>query len=142
LERFAQLCFEVDQHFGEPRACRHFLNWFDDTPREQMRRELLPEVVLALVARGFQLPGAASRTRTLCRHCRHRSISRSRHLCFICYNVTAIRVRYPPTARTANRGIGLGDLPEKLPTSPTMALPGTEAKLTVMEERARRCEMR
>lgn len=43
-EFFAQACFAADHHFGEPTACRWFLNWFDDTPREEMRRLLLPEV--------------------------------------------------------------------------------------------------
>jgi hypothetical protein len=47
-EFFARACFEADQKLGEPAACRWFLNWFDDTPRDRMRRELLAEVELAL----------------------------------------------------------------------------------------------
>ena len=47
-EYFASLCFQADQKLGEPAACRWFLNWFDDTPRDEMRRELLAEVELAL----------------------------------------------------------------------------------------------
>jgi hypothetical protein len=43
-EFFARMCFEIDQRLGEPAACRWFLNWFDETPREQMRQELLAEV--------------------------------------------------------------------------------------------------
>lgn len=43
-EFFAGICFEVDQRLGEPAACRWFLNWFDETPREEMRRQLLGEV--------------------------------------------------------------------------------------------------
>lgn len=43
-EFFAGICFEVDQQLGEPAACRWFLNWFDETPREEMRRRLLGEV--------------------------------------------------------------------------------------------------
>src|SRR5258708_911985 len=39
----ARFCFEADHRLGEPAACRHFLNWFDDTPRDAMRRELLAE---------------------------------------------------------------------------------------------------
>jgi hypothetical protein len=50
-EFFARLCFEADQRLGEPAACRWFLNWFDDTPRDRMRRELLGEVERALAAR-------------------------------------------------------------------------------------------
>jgi hypothetical protein len=43
-EFFARMCFEADQRLGEPAACRHFLNWFDDTPRDELRRELLAEL--------------------------------------------------------------------------------------------------
>ena len=43
-EYFARLCFEVDQRLGEPAACRWFLNWFDEAPRDEMRRQLLAEV--------------------------------------------------------------------------------------------------
>jgi hypothetical protein len=50
-EHFAKCCFEADQRLGEPAACRWFLNWFDDTPRDDMRRELLAEVELALADR-------------------------------------------------------------------------------------------
>ena len=50
-EFFARMCFEIDQALGEPAACRWFLNWFDDTPREQMRRELLVEVQRSLAQR-------------------------------------------------------------------------------------------
>ena len=47
-EFFARVCFEADARLGEPAACRWFLNWFDDTPRIEMRRELLAEVEWAL----------------------------------------------------------------------------------------------
>lgn len=50
-EWWAGLCWELDQRLGEPAACRWFLNWFDETPREQMRRQLLGEVERAIVAR-------------------------------------------------------------------------------------------
>lgn len=43
-EFFARLCFDVDMKLGEPAACRHFLNWFDDTPRDEMREKLLKEI--------------------------------------------------------------------------------------------------
>lgn len=41
---FARMCFEIDQCLGEPAGCRHFLDWVDSTPREEMRRELLKAV--------------------------------------------------------------------------------------------------
>ena len=50
-EFFARSCFEADQRLGEPAACRWFLNWFDDTPRDEMRRALLAEVEKALADR-------------------------------------------------------------------------------------------
>jgi hypothetical protein len=48
---FARACFDADQRLGEPAACRYFLNWFDDTPRNAMRRELLAEVNIVLADR-------------------------------------------------------------------------------------------
>lgn len=50
-EHFAKCCFAADQLLGEPAACRWFLNWFDDTPRDEMRRSLLEEVERALQSR-------------------------------------------------------------------------------------------
>ena len=50
-EHFARCCFEADHRLGEPAACRWFLNWFDDAPRVEMRRELLAEVDRALALR-------------------------------------------------------------------------------------------
>ena len=38
------MCFEIDRCLGEPAGCRWFLNWFDETPRLEMRRLLLAEV--------------------------------------------------------------------------------------------------
>ena len=45
---FHRICDAADAVFHEPAACRYFLNWFDETPRAEMRRELLAEVRLAL----------------------------------------------------------------------------------------------
>lgn len=57
-EYFAKLCFNADQNIGEPAACRWFLNWFDDTPRGEMRRELLAEVRHEQERRNnIQIPG-------------------------------------------------------------------------------------
>ena len=50
-EYFARMCFEIDQRLGEPAACRWFLNWYDETPRDEMRRLLLAEVNRALARR-------------------------------------------------------------------------------------------
>lgn len=48
---FQQVCDACDAHFSEPAACRFFLNWYDEAPRAEMRRELLAEVARALDAR-------------------------------------------------------------------------------------------
>ncbi|MCI0460881.1 MAG: hypothetical protein L0Z62_28365 [Gemmataceae bacterium] len=50
-EFFARVCFEADQALGEPASCRWFLNWFDETPRDEMRRLLLAEVGRLLAQR-------------------------------------------------------------------------------------------
>ena len=50
-EYFAKVCHEVDRRLGEPAGCRWFLNWFDETPRDQMRRELLMELNRSLAQR-------------------------------------------------------------------------------------------
>jgi len=60
-EFFARLCFETDQTLGEPAACRWFLNWFDETPRAEMRAQLLPEVQRIL---GQRLEQAGDDART------------------------------------------------------------------------------
>ena len=57
VERFfANLCFEADERLGDPAACRWFLNWFDETPRAEMRLELLAEVELAIAERAAMVP--------------------------------------------------------------------------------------
>jgi len=43
-EFFARACFATDCHLDEPAACRRFLNWFDNTPRAEMRRRLGNEI--------------------------------------------------------------------------------------------------
>lgn len=50
-EYFVRMCFEIDQHLGESAACRWFLNWFDETPRDEMRQKLLSEVQRSLKSR-------------------------------------------------------------------------------------------
>lgn len=51
-EFFAKVCFHADQQLGEPAACRWLLNYIDDTPRDEMRRELAAEVRRELCRRG------------------------------------------------------------------------------------------
>lgn len=50
-EFFARTCFEIDRRLNEPAGCRWFLNWFDETPRAEVLRELLPEISRELARR-------------------------------------------------------------------------------------------
>lgn len=57
---FATVCFNADLSLGEPAACRWLLNWWDDTPRDEARRELLAEVEKALAGRAARMAGAGT----------------------------------------------------------------------------------
>ena len=48
---FHRLCDDADAALNEPGVCRFFLNWYDETPRAEMRRQLLGEVRLELQRR-------------------------------------------------------------------------------------------
>jgi len=56
---FAALCFEADKRIGEPAACRHFLNWFDDGEREQVRNTLMSWITEIKAARGNEIEQSA-----------------------------------------------------------------------------------
>jgi hypothetical protein len=43
-EFFIRTCRIADDALGEPGVCRFFLNWFDETPRLDMRQHLLQEI--------------------------------------------------------------------------------------------------
>jgi hypothetical protein len=55
-EFFALMCSEIDKLLGEAAGCKWFLNWYDDTPRPEMRRELLIEVQRTLAGRLAEEP--------------------------------------------------------------------------------------
>jgi hypothetical protein len=48
---FAETCFKADQLLQEVAGCRYFLNWFDDTPRDEMRPLLIAEIDRELAQR-------------------------------------------------------------------------------------------
>jgi hypothetical protein len=49
VEDYVQrLCDAADEQMAERAVCRFFLNWYDDTPRDEMRRALLAEVETTL----------------------------------------------------------------------------------------------
>jgi hypothetical protein len=60
-DAFAQACQDADELLGEPTASRWFLNWFDDTPRDQMRRMLLAELEQSLSERLTLAPAPVTR---------------------------------------------------------------------------------
>lgn len=50
-EFFATACFDADNRMGEPGACRHLLNFWDDTPRDEARRTVAAWIRRAQVTR-------------------------------------------------------------------------------------------
>lgn len=80
---------------------------------------------------------AANPPALICRHCRVNKVGRPRGLCWSCYYKPGVRELYPSNSKYAYRGAGNNrghDQP--LPASPTSALPGTEAKIQVLMQRA------
>ncbi len=118
--------FEVDQRLGEPAGCRWFLNWYDETPRDEMRQLLLaesrPRFRSQTPGRGRRRRGGRERrerrglipkTRThspeertmMCRHCQRVRSNRPRGLCWSCYYTPGVREKYPSTSKYARRGV-------------------------------------
>lgn len=60
-EYFARACWDADRRLGEPAGGRHFLNWYDDTPRSEMRALLLVEVRRVLDQRKQESGAEANR---------------------------------------------------------------------------------
>lgn len=71
-----------------------------------------------------------------CRHCGRDKVNRPRGLCWVCFYTPGVRDLYPSTSKFARRGVGIHAGGRKAP-EPTDALPATEAKVSVLEERAR-----
>ncbi len=84
-----------------------------------------------------RFPLVARATRTDCRHCANRAVTRPRGLCWGCFYSPGVRELYPSTSPYARRGEGNGNHSAPLPAMPTDALPGTEAKMAVLAERVR-----
>jgi hypothetical protein len=59
-EAFAIACFEADKRLGETSGCRWGLNWLDDAPRDEMRRELGAEASAEIARREATQVGVAS----------------------------------------------------------------------------------
>lgn len=80
-----------------------------------------------------------------CKHCQRCKGTEARGLCRRCFGDLSIRERYPagtPGVRAVPRAAGEDPVPDFCgwappPPAPTTAVPGSEAKLVVMESRAR-----
>ncbi len=59
-DAFAVLVAAADERLGEPAAVRHFINAWDDGPRDVMRQDLLAEVERVLALRGVPVEPAAA----------------------------------------------------------------------------------
>ena len=73
----------------------------------------------------------------ICRHCHHAPVCRPRQLCWSCYYKPGVRDLYPSTSKFGRRGLGNFNGVRPLPTFPTSAIPGTAAKIAILEERVR-----
>lgn len=76
----------------------------------------------------------------ICKHCGKNKVNRPRGLCWSCYYTPGVKDQHPSTSKYARRGRGnlTGDAP--MPLAPTLATPGSEEKIRVLEERVRRGE--
>lgn len=68
-----------------------------------------------------------------CRHCGYHHAPRPRGLCWRCFYAPGVRERYATVGKSGRRGI---ESTQSTSPSPTAALPGTPAKVAVLESRA------
>lgn len=74
----------------------------------------------------------------LCRHCRRKPYNRPRHLCWSCYEDKDTRKMYESASKFARRSDVLEkNGPAPPPQKPTDAPPGSDAKVEVLEARAK-----
>src|SRR5689334_19756437 len=76
-------------------------------------------------------------TDMLCRHCKKVRSNRPRGLCWSCYYTPGVREQYPSTSKFARRGVSDFNGATQLAAKATTALPGSDAKVAVLAERAR-----
>ena len=55
---FAKACWDASALLGDGSACRYFLSYWDETPREQLRKQMIPELRLAISNRASERPAA------------------------------------------------------------------------------------
>jgi hypothetical protein len=71
-----------------------------------------------------------------CLHCGRSKVNRPRGLCWTCYYTDGVRENYSCDPVFGRRGVSNGHIEPRLAPSGTEAIPGTEAKIQVMAERA------
>lgn len=76
----------------------------------------------------------------LCCHCNKRRASRSRGLCWLCYEDPEIRNLYQPISKFGVRGVMDRNGCRPQPLKATNALPGSLEKIAELEQRAKRGE--
>jgi len=74
--------------------------------------------------------------RGICRHCHCKPVARPRGLCWPCYYRPGVRECYPSVSKFARHGLGTGNRRPAPPAQPTTALPGSQEKLEVLQQRA------
>lgn len=74
--------------------------------------------------------------RSVCRHCHHKYVNRPRGLCFHCFYAPGVRDLYPTCSKYGRRGVPMRNEDKHPLPTPTACLPGTEAKVEVLEARA------
>jgi hypothetical protein len=74
----------------------------------------------------------------MCRNCQRVRANRPRGLCWSCYYSPGVREKYPSTSKFARRGVQDFNGKILLDDKPTSALPGSEEKVKILIERARR----
>jgi hypothetical protein len=72
----------------------------------------------------------------LCRNCQKSNANRPRGLCWTCYYTPGVRKNFPSTSKFARRGLGNFNGNAPLPEQPTLAPPGSQAKIMILMERA------
>lgn len=78
----------------------------------------------------------------ICVYCNRRKANRPRQLCWKCYNTPGARESSPLVLCKGARRPPTADYygPSKLPADSTPAIPGSEEKIAVLEQRALRGE--
>lgn len=76
----------------------------------------------------------------VCRHCGIKKANRPRGLCWRCYHAPGVRRKYPSGAKNAGKTSGWESRRHAHAKQSTVARPGTEEKILILQARATRGE--